>query len=208
METKLSILIPAYNAEETIEKTLASIPRRNDTEIIIYDDGSTDRTVEIVERVMERIHMPMTLIKGAQNCGVSHAVNMLLGVAMGEWIVLLGSDDWFIPDAFSTAVDALKETLDLVYFNLETNNGTIFRLTNESKVFYCGSTKFMRRAFIGDTRLNEAKKAGEDYYFFLELLEKKPREAFTNLTVKHYNYPRKGSLSDRRKNGEFTADEL
>jgi glycosyltransferase involved in cell wall biosynthesis len=50
---KLSIIIPAYNAEETIEATLRSILRQNmeDVEIIVVNDGSTDSTPEIVNRI-------------------------------------------------------------------------------------------------------------------------------------------------------------
>ena len=209
MKPKVSILIPTYNAAETITKALDSIPRRNDLEVIIYNDGSTDDTEDIVlQYLADHDDLRTVIIDRCVNCGVAHAVNRLLDAATGEWCVLLGSDDWLLP-AFSTVVDMLKtQTLDLVYFNLQTNDGSIYRLSDKSKFFYCGSTKFMRRDFIGDTRLDESKKAGEDWYFFQELQKKKPREAFTDITAKRYNYPRKGSLSDRRKNGEFSKDEV
>ena len=57
-----------------------------------------------------------------------------------------------------------------------------------------GATKFMRREFIGDTRCPEIRQA-EDWYFYQDLMEKDPTEAFSGLTVKHYNIPRKGSLT-------------
>ena len=210
MKPKLSILIPAYNAAKTIAKALDSIPRREDIEVIVYDDGSTDGTTEAVLKYeASKPGLYSTILRNEENHGVAHAVNQLIEHAAGEWCVLLGSDDWLLTEAFNSVVNMLKtETLDLVYFNLQTNDGTIYQLTNETKGFYCGSTKFMRTAFIGDTRLDETKKAGEDYYFFIELQKKHPREAFTNITAKHYNYPREGSLSDRRKRGEFTKDEV
>lgn len=207
-EPKLSILIPAYNAEETIIKTLDSCPHREDVEIIVYDDGSTDDTYKILREYPFPTFYQLKVIHCYENNGVAYAVNRLLSEAEGEWLVLLGSDDWLITEAFESVMDMLKPTLDLVYFNLETNNGTIYQLREDTKYFYCGSTKFMRRAFVGRTRLDESKKAGEDWYFFNELQAKKPREAFTNITAKHYNHPRTGSLSDRRKRGEFTKDEV
>lgn len=204
MNPKVSILIPAYNAAETITKALDSIPRRNDLEVIVYDDGSTDGTTAVVLRsTSKNPGLYPTILRNGKNHGVAHAVNQLLDAAKGEWVVLLGSDDWFITDAFNTVVDMLKPNLDLVYFNLEINSGEIWRLTNETKGNCCGSVKFMRRAFVGDTRCDESIKSGEDYYFFCELLQKKPREAFTNITVKRYNYPREGSLSDLKRHGKL-----
>ena len=59
----------------------------------------------------------------------------------------------------------------------------------------------MKRTFIGDTRCPLEKKAGEDYVFYQELLKKNPTEKFTGKIVKHYNYPREGSLFDKLKKG-------
>lgn len=205
---KVSILIPAYNAAETIKKCLASIPDRDDIEVLVYDDGSTDKTGDIAYSGLMSCHLNGEVYGSRTNRGVAHAVNQLLDAAKGEWVVLLGSDDWLITDAFSKVVDMLKPTLDLVYFNLEINSGEIWRVTNETKGNLCGSVKFMRRKFVGDTRCKETLKAGEDYYFYCELLNKSPREAFTNITAKHYNYPREGSLSDRQRRGEFKKNKV
>lgn len=207
-QPKVSILIPAYNAETTIKKCLASIPDRDDIEVIIYDDGSTDDTENVAFEGLQSCHLTGEVLGGGTNYGVAHAVNQLLDAATGEWVVLLGSDDWLITDTFNKVVDMLKPTLDLVYFNLEINSGEIWRLTEETKGNCCGSVKFMRREFVGDTRCDEDRKAGEDYYFYCKLLSKHPREAFTNITAKHYNYPREGSLSDRQRRGEFEQNEI
>lgn len=207
-QPKVSILIPAYNAEETIKKCLASIPHRDDIEVLVYDDGSKDDTEDIAYEGLASCHLNGTVLGDCTNYGVAHAVNQLLDAATGEWVVLLGSDDWLITDAFDKVVDMLKPTLDLVYFNLEINSGEVWRLTEETKGNCCGSVKFMRREFVGDTRCDEDRKAGEDYYFYCNLLSKHPREAFTNITAKHYNYPREGSLSDRQRRGEFEQNEI
>ena len=53
----------------------------------------------------------------------------------------------------------------------------------------------MRREFIGKTRCIEGKRVGEDWYFYQELKKKKPTEKFTDITLKHYNFPRKDSLT-------------
>ncbi len=208
MTPKVSVLIPAYNAENTIKRAIDSIPDREDIEVIVYDDGSDDNTFDIACDAVARRKGVVTVEADGVNCGVAHAVNELLDMAKGEFVVLLGSDDWLITKNFNLVVDMLKPNLDLVYFNLEINDGSIFGLHEDTKYMYCGSTKFMRRAFVGDTRLDESKKAGEDWYFFGELQSKHPKEAFTNITAKHYNFPREGSLSWKQRHGEFGEGEV
>ena len=192
---KLSVIIPAYNAEETIKRAIESIPRREDIQTIVVDDGSTDKTYEVAST------FPYVLVvKSKKNKGVAAAVNTGLSLATGEYVVLLGSDDDFYTQALETAMEQLDGT-DLVYFDLRINDGMIMYLRPDTKETYCGSTKFMRREFIGDLREPEDKKAGEDWVFYQELLKKNPTEKFTNIVAKHYNFPREGSLSWQMRNG-------
>lgn len=190
---KVSVLIPCYNQEKLIIKALESIPRK-DVEIIVCDDGSTDNTWQnIINYVSE--NKSIRLLQNKENKGVAHTVNRLIDEATGEYIVLLGSDDYFYTKEFKKAIEQLDGT-DLVYFNLQINDGKIFRLKEDTKQLYCGSTKFIRREFIGNIRNPEDKRAREDYYFYQELLKKNPTEKFTDLTIKHYNFPRENSLTD------------
>ena len=189
---KVSVIIPVYNQEELVIRALDSIPVRDDIEVIVIDDGSTDDTWSVLLEYHKQTSLNnFILLYNEENKGVAHTVNRGYDVANGEYVVLLGSDDYFITIEFIKALSCLNGR-DLVYFNLEVNNGDIWRLNPDTKRGYCGSVKFMRRAFIGDTRNPEDKKAGEDYYFYNQLLAKNPTEIFTNLVVKHYNYPRHG----------------
>jgi hypothetical protein len=61
----------------------------------------------------------------------------------------------------------------------------------------------MRRSFIGATRCEENRRQAEDLFFYKELLAKKPTEKFTDITLKHYNYPRANSLTDLAKRGKL-----
>lgn len=90
---KVSIIIPVYNKENYIEATLTSVLKQNfqDFEIIAVNDGSTDRSGEILLRMAaedERIH-----VINLPNGGVSHARNVGLERASGDWIQFLDSDD-------------------------------------------------------------------------------------------------------------------
>lgn len=192
---KVSVLIAVYNQEELVIKALRSIPKRNDIEIIVCDDGSTDNTLNnVLHYAANNKDRNINIKHNEGNKGVAYTVNRLYDLAKGEYVVLLGSDDYFYTEEFEKAMKELDGT-DLVYFNLKTNDGTIFRLNEQTKIGYCGSTKFMRREFIKDIRCLEDKRVGEDYFFYQELLKKNPTEKFTDIILKHYNFPRKGSLS-------------
>lgn len=197
---KVSVVIPVYNQESLIERAIRSIPLRDDIEIIVVDDGSTDDTGNKLVTIGIELNDPnFIVLHNRKNMGVGYTVNRGLDIADGEYIVLLGSDDYFYTDEFLKAMEQLDGT-DLVYFDLKVNDGSIFKLTEESKRNLCGSTKFMRKEFVGDTR-NPDIRQGEDWFFYEELLKKNPTERFTNLLVKHYNFPRKGSLTDIAVNG-------
>ena len=192
---KVSVIIPVYNQENLIIKAIESIPKRKDIETIVIDDCSTDKTWrKIVDyRLENEDYINLRILQNNENKGVGYTVNRGYDEAKGEYIVLLGSDDYFYTENFEKIINELDGT-DLVYFNLKLNDGFVWKLNEQTKRDYCGSTKFIRRDFLGETR-NPELRAREDWYFYLELLKKNPTEKFTNLIVKHYNFPREGSLT-------------
>ena len=198
----VTVIIPVYNQEHWVIRALNSIPKRDDIEIIVIDDGSNDNTWNnLLEYRCKNIEdRNIILLYNEENKGVGYTVNRGYDTASGEYIVLLGSDDYFT-NSFEESLEELDGT-DLIYFNLVDNTGKIWKVTPKTKDILVGSVKFMRREFIGDTRCPEIR-AVEDYYFYQELMKKKPTEKFTNKVIKHYNYPRKGSLSYMHKRGEI-----
>lgn len=189
---KVSVIIPVWNQELLLKRAVESIPKRNDIEIIVVNDGSTDNTSRTIKE------LDVIAIEYPKNKGVSYALNRGLEIASGEYIVLLGSDDYFYTEQFLEAMDYLDGT-DIVYFNLKQNNGKIWEVNPESaRRIYCGSVKFMRREFIKGIRNREDLIDCEDWYFFQEILKRNPTEKTTSLVVKHYNFPREGSLTWNR----------
>jgi len=77
---KISVIIPAYNAERTILETINSVLNQtfSDLEIIVINDGSTDRTVEVLQNVddarLKVYSYENSRASGARNHGISHAV--------------------------------------------------------------------------------------------------------------------------------------
>lgn len=199
---KLSVLIPFYNAEDTIIKAIESIPDRDDIEVVAWDDGSTDNSNDVAFSTLTKNRNMFTFGGTRENKGVAHAMNKLYDCAHGEYVVPLGADDYLLPD-FATLVDDELDGTDMVYFDLRTNDGSILHLDDETKDTHVGSTKCTRREFLGDSRCPEDKRAGEDKVLYKELQAKKPTEKFTGIVAKHYNFPREGSLSDRLRKGEI-----
>ena len=92
----ISVVIPVYNREKYIKECIDSVLNQTyqNFEIIIVDDGSTDKTVEIIESINdERIK----LFKN-NHLGVSEATNFAFKQINGEYIALLDSDDTMISD--------------------------------------------------------------------------------------------------------------
>lgn len=94
---RISVLVPAHDAADTIGETLASAlaQTERDIEVVVVDDGSRDETATIVERVAERDRRVRLL---RQECsGVAAARNAALAVSSGECVAPLDSDDLWSP---------------------------------------------------------------------------------------------------------------
>ena len=201
---KLSIIIPLYNQEDLIIKALDSIPLNDEIEIIIINDASTDKSKENVLKYIQDSDKDIKLFNNKENKGVGYTKNIGIEKSEGEYIIELDSDDYFYTEEFLKCIYELDGT-DIIYFDLKINDGSIFHLNNQTKKGYCGNTKFIRKEFIKNIRYREIR-AGEDWYFYNELLKNNPSEKFTNLIIKHYNYPREGSLSWKVRKGEKLND--
>lgn len=203
MNPKITIIIPTYNRAELLKKALASVPLSKEYQVIVIDDGSDDGTLGIItDWFLEnagKLHEESYFQRFEQNYGVAHAMNMGFDNAKGEYIVSLSDDDYYMKD-FSKFMPYLDGKNDLVYFDLETNDGSIFHVDEKSKHEYVGAVKFMRREFLGDTRIPDLKFR-EDYPFSNQLYDKKPKEVFTGIVLKHYNFPHEGSLTWQACNG-------
>jgi glycosyltransferase involved in cell wall biosynthesis len=92
---KISVIIPAYNSEQTIRRALDSVlnQTRPPEEIIVVDDGSMDKTAEAVRAYGEKVR----LIR-QENAGVSVARNTGITAAAGDWIAFLDADDEWLPE--------------------------------------------------------------------------------------------------------------
>lgn len=98
LKSHVSVIVPAYNAEQTLDETLSSLQAQTfpNWETIIVDDGSTDNTATIASRWVQQ-DARFRLVHQA-NCGRSAARNTGIREARYEWLVFLDSDDWLAPE--------------------------------------------------------------------------------------------------------------
>lgn len=198
---KVSVIIPVYNQEMLIKRTLDSIPSRNNVEIIIIDDKSTDNTYKVLmDYKKEHKDKNIILLHNMENKGVGYTYNRGIDKATGDYIVRIDSDDYFYTGQFNHIVDEELDGTDMIYYNLEDNSGRILEVNKGNRRSRCGAVKFIRREFIEDTRCPEIRTA-EDRAFNDDLLDKLPTEKFTERILYHYNYPRENSLTDLTKRG-------
>jgi glycosyltransferase involved in cell wall biosynthesis len=106
MKQKLvSIIMPAFNAANTIEKSIKSISNQTykDWELIVINDGSTDNTKEIVERLIKK-EKRIQLITTHKNIGCPLAREMGIKASNGRWIAFLDADDLWLPKKLETQI--------------------------------------------------------------------------------------------------------
>lgn len=119
----ISVVIPMYNAEETITETLDSllIQTFQDFEIIVADDCSTDNSVAIVESYAEKFGGRLQIVQTQKNSGGGGYVprNLGLDFASGEYVIFLDADDFLLGTALETLYMAAKEyNADVVYSSI------------------------------------------------------------------------------------------
>ncbi len=111
----ISVIIPVYNAEDFLEEAILSVFSQTytDWELILVDDGSTDRSSLICDKASKQNNR-VTVVHTSNN-GVSHARNVGLKLAKGAYITFVDADDLLAPSALETMLNVATETdVDIV----------------------------------------------------------------------------------------------
>ncbi|MEX2484637.1 MAG: glycosyltransferase family 2 protein [Brumimicrobium sp.] len=185
---KVSIIIPCYNSERFIERTIYSVLKQSvsELEIIVVNDGSTDSSRDLIERIID----PRIRLINTENNGVSKARNIGLQESRGKYILFLDSDDLIQRDYLKNAMEKLESdiydfcTFPITYINEKdkfiemksTLRGTYeniqFEIATFSKnISACPSAYVYKRKSLLNHGLcfNEKLQSPEDRYFLLEV---------------------------------------
>ena len=135
-EYKVSIIMPAYNAEKYISEAIESILAQtyNNWELIVVDDNSTDGTVQIIKKICD-YDSRIKLIQHNNNQGVSKARNTALDAATGDFIAFLDADDKWVNNKLEQQLDfMIKNNYVLTYTDYQKfDSNTGFK----SKIISC-----------------------------------------------------------------------
>lgn len=130
---KISIVVPVYNVELYLADCLESILLQDfeDYEVICVNDGSTDRSLEILREYAEK-NRKIKLINNAVNGGLSYSRNCGLRHAVGEYILFVDSDDMLQQGALKIlSEEAARFDTDIIYFDMTIKNEGQWTQENE-----------------------------------------------------------------------------
>lgn len=121
MSIKISVIVPLYNVENYIERTLNSLKNQNfkEFEILLINDGSKDKSVDVAEKILNNSMLNYKVIN-KENGGASSARNTGIDNAQGEYVYFLDGDDYIDPNM-----------LDLMYKKIQ---------NEKAEIVFCGYT--------------------------------------------------------------------
>ncbi|MDB4575816.1 glycosyltransferase [bacterium] len=134
---KISIILPVYNAEKHLNKCIDSILNQNfrDIEIIVVNDCSKDRSLEILGKYMD-IHPFIKVINHNKNMGAGVARNRAIKHAKGKYLTFIDSDDWLSENYLNLLYSKAEKTdADITFSNMKiARNNTSQRFGNFYKI--------------------------------------------------------------------------
>jgi len=157
---KISVVMPVYNAEATLEECLTKLGQSTfeDFEVVVVDDGSTDRSKEILDR------FPIRVIPSSGRVGPAAARNLGAQVATGEFLFFVDSDVMVRPETLDLLADGFEETgvdgfcgvqaAEMRYHDLASQyknlwmRWTYLRQTGDVPLFYTTAAAIRRDTFL------------------------------------------------------------
>lgn len=187
---KVSIIIPAYNAESTIKSTIEAVRNQTyrDYELIVINDGSTDRTAEIVREIAD----DRFKLFSYKNGGLATARNRGIRQATGEYIAFLDADDLWTKDKLEKQVAILETNPEVgvvysqtSYIDNESNflyncepvcfAGDVLKELLLTNFLHNGSNPLIRQQAIATVgEFDCSLSSSEDWDFYLRLAARYP----------------------------------
>ena len=211
MDNLVSIITPTYNSEKFISATIQSVQNQtySNWELIIIDDGSNDKTVEIINNTIKS-DSRVQLYSLTKNEGTGVARNIGVANSKGRYISFLDSDDLWKPNKLERQLDFMKsnnllftfsfyECIDEKGINLNIRKEAP-KLTTYQKLFFCNyignSTAIYNAEILGKIPINKIRKR-QDWMLWLTIV-KKIKVAQPLPEVLAYYRIRKNSISSSK----------
>ncbi len=201
-----SIITSTLNSSKYVEKCLTSVSHQTykNYEHLIVDGGSSDNTVEIVKKFTNN---NLKLVCSEPDNGIYHAWNKALNCSEGDWLITLGSDDYFLSkfdlEFVANFIDKCQNLEDINFLYAETSDENELKLIKKNSYlsFFRGTTPYPTAVFINRKIIKQGSKFDEsfkicgDHKFFAE----------NNFWEKSIHIPRKiyhftsGGISTNKK---------
>lgn len=152
----VSVLMPAYNHDAFVEKAVRSVLDQHypNIELIAIDDGSTDETPSILDRLSAELGF--TFLRNNRNIGVNATLERAMVQSRGEFLSVLASDDLILPAKIARQVEYIEaHELDGVYSNgfLLTSDGRRIPINLDEARKRADSGTLLQLAYYDDTKL-------------------------------------------------------
>ena len=183
-ENKVSIIIPVYNAEKFIGKTIESVLNQTykNWEMLIFNDKSKDNSLKIIKKYSEKDER-IKVVDSKENVGVVAARNKLIEIATGEFIAFLDADDYWKQNKLEKQIKFMRKNNALISCTEYTRvtedekeiNDIIIKeiITYEDmlKNNYLGCLTVIYNANKLGKRYFKERKKNEDYVLWLEIVK-------------------------------------
>jgi len=178
IEAEITVIIPAYNAENTIARAINSVLQNdlNNLKLIVIDDCSTDETLKICESIQDH---RLIILKNNINIGVSKSRNLALKISKSDYVAFLDADDYWYKDKLTQQLLVLQSSDSNMigcYTHLVINGKTIRKAPK--KIDFRGlcingndvgmSSSIIKYSALKDTEFESV--GHEDYKFWLKIL--------------------------------------
>lgn len=224
---KLSIVVPIFNVEKYLARCLDSIliQARDNVELILINDGSTDNSEAIINTYLEK-YQNIKYIK-KENSGLSDTRNVGINEATGEYIMFVDSDDYLEKELLNRLEQYMEKGIEMIKFKAQTAtengkkikvmNGPVFDITTGEDAFskMCFEDELMETAwlYLYKTELlrkNEFKFAKGLYHedFGLIPLIILKAKTFVSTDICGYNYVQSSSSITREKDYRKTVTKV
>ncbi len=218
---RVSVLMPVYNGEEYLEDAVDSILAQTfgDFEFLIMNDGSTDRTGEILDRLAAKDARIRVFHR--ENRGITPTLNELLRLARADLVARMDADDIALPERFAKQVRHLDENPDCVLVGscatmidpdgddlteraVPASHEEILEdiLNGSSKFIFHSSIIFRRQPAVDLGGYNESYAAAQDLDLFLRLAEVGRLTNLTETLIRYREHTSKISAKRAQLQGE------
>lgn len=152
MKYNFSIIIPHHNIPQLLERNLASIPKREDVQVIVVDDKSDATVVDELKR-LQNTYQYVDFLFSSENKGGGAARNLGLQYAHGKYVLFADADDFFLPSISSVFDDYQTSDADIIFFDAISVDTDTYRIRSRARRLNMMHIQYKKKPLVAENRL-------------------------------------------------------